>query len=67
VAFISGLSSPQVDSCHLREMPLTFLVDRKGRIAISHARVVDPLVTPADPREIETALSKIEVHGGRNE
>jgi len=27
---------------HLAEMPLTVLVDRKGRIAVSHAGVVDP-------------------------
>jgi hypothetical protein len=30
------------------EMPLTVLVDREGRIAISHAGVVDPLVFEAD-------------------
>jgi hypothetical protein len=29
-------------------MPLTVLVDREGRIAISHAGVVDPLVFEAD-------------------
>jgi hypothetical protein len=28
---------PLVDPCHLREMPLTALVDREERIAISHA------------------------------
>jgi hypothetical protein len=39
---------PLVDPCHLREMPLTVLVDREGRIAISHAGVVDPLVFEAD-------------------
>lgn len=39
---------PLVDPCHLREMPLTVLVDREGRVAISHAGVVDPLVFEAD-------------------
>jgi hypothetical protein len=39
---------PFVDPCHLREMPLTVLVDREGRIAISHAGVVDPLVFETD-------------------
>jgi hypothetical protein len=29
-------------------MPLTVRVDREGRIAISHAGVVDPLVFEAD-------------------
>jgi hypothetical protein len=29
-------------------MPLTVLVDREGRIAISHAGIVDPLVFEAD-------------------
>jgi hypothetical protein len=32
----------------LREIPLTVFVDREGRIAISHARVVDPLAFEAD-------------------
>jgi len=27
---------------HLSEMPLTLLIDRQGRIAVSHAGVVDP-------------------------
>ena len=39
---------PLVNPGHLREMPLTVLVDREGRIAISHAEVVDPLVFEAD-------------------
>ena len=39
---------PLVDPCHLRKMPLTVLVDREGRIAISHAGVVDPLVFEAE-------------------
>ena len=39
---------PLVDPCHLREMPLTVLVDREGPIAISRAGVVDPLVVEAD-------------------
>ena len=39
---------PLVDPCHLREMLLTVLVDREGRIAISHAGVVDPLVFEAE-------------------
>ena len=42
------LRRPFVDPCHLREMRLTVLVDREGRIAISHAGVVDPLVFEAD-------------------
>jgi hypothetical protein len=29
-------------------MPLTVLVDREGRVAISHAGVVDPLTFEAD-------------------
>ncbi len=33
-----------VDPRHLREMPLTFLVDYEGRIAISCPGVVDSLV-----------------------
>jgi hypothetical protein len=40
---------PPVDPRHLREMPLTVLVDREGRIAISRAGVVDPLVFEAGP------------------
>jgi hypothetical protein len=39
---------PLVGPCHLREMPLTVLVDREGRLAISHAGVVDSLVFEAD-------------------
>jgi len=38
---------PLVDPCRLREMPLTGLVDREGRIATSHAGVVDHAVAPA--------------------
>ena len=34
----------------LGEMPLTVLIDRKGRIAVSHAGVVDPKVFEADIR-----------------
>ena len=33
---------------HLKEMPLTVLIDRRGRIAVSHAGVVDPKVFEAD-------------------
>ncbi len=32
----------------LAEMPLTVLIDRKGRIAVSHAGVVDPKVFESD-------------------
>jgi len=32
----------------LREMPLTVLVNREGRIAITHTGVVDSLVFEAD-------------------
>jgi hypothetical protein len=35
---------------NLSEMPLTVLIDRKGRIAVSHAGVVDPKVFEADIR-----------------
>jgi hypothetical protein len=34
--------------CLQSDLPLTVLVDREGRIAISHAGVVDPLVFEAD-------------------
>lgn len=33
---------------HLGVMPLTVLIDRKGRIAVSHAGVVDPKLFEAD-------------------
>ena len=33
---------------HLGAMPLTVLIDRKGRIAVSHAGVVDPKLFEAD-------------------
>jgi hypothetical protein len=36
-------------------MPLTVLVDREGRIAISHAGVVDPLVFEADINALKPA------------
>ena len=39
---------PLVDPCHLREMPLTVLVDREDRIAISHAGDVDLVLFEAD-------------------
>jgi peroxiredoxin len=35
---------------NLSEMPLTVLIDREGRIAVSHAGVVDPKVFEADIR-----------------
>jgi hypothetical protein len=35
---------------NLSEMPLTILIDREGRIAVSHAGVVDPKVFEADIR-----------------
>ena len=37
---------------HLSEMPLTVLIDRKGRIAVSHAGVVDPKLFEADIRTL---------------
>lgn len=40
---------------HLGAMPLTVLIDRKGRIAVSHAGVVDPKLFEAD---IKTLLSE---------
>jgi len=40
---------------NLREMPLTVLIDRKGRIAVSHAGVVDPKVFESD---IKTLLQE---------
>lgn len=43
------------DSYHLKEMPLTVLVDRKGRIAVSHAGVVDPQMFEQD---LKTLLSE---------
>lgn len=33
---------------HLGAMPLTVLIDRKGRIAVSHAGVVDPKLFEKD-------------------
>ncbi len=40
---------------HLGAMPLTVLIDRKGRIAVSHAGVVDPKLFEAD---IKTLLAE---------
>lgn len=40
---------------HLSEMPLTVLIDRQGRIAVSHSGVVDPKVFEAD---IKTLLAE---------
>lgn len=40
---------------HLSEMPLTVLIDRNGRIAVSHPGVVDPRVFEAD---IKTLLAE---------
>ncbi len=40
---------------HLGAMPLTVLIDRKGRIAASHAGVVDPKLFEAD---IKTLLAE---------
>lgn len=40
---------------HLSAMPLTVLIDRKGRIAVSHAGVVDPKLFEAD---IKTLLAE---------
>jgi hypothetical protein len=34
--------------CPQSDLPVTVLVDREGRIAISHAGIVDPLVFEAD-------------------
>ena len=46
-----------------------FIVPIPGTRSVDHLqenlRAVDVRLTPADLREIETALSKIEVHGGR--
>ena len=43
-----ALRRPFVDPDHLRETPLTVLVGREDRIAISHAGDGDPLVFEAD-------------------
>ena len=40
---------------HIGAMPLTVLIDRKGRVAVSHAGVVDPKLFEA---EIRTLLSE---------
>ena len=40
---------------HLGAMPLTVLIDRKGRIAVSHTGVVDPKLFEAD---IKTVLAE---------
>jgi aryl-alcohol dehydrogenase-like predicted oxidoreductase len=46
-----------------------FIVPIPGTRSADHLRenlrAIDVQLTPADLREIETALSKIEVHGGR--
>ena len=46
-----------------------FVVPIPGTRSADHLqenlRAIDVQLTPADLREIETALSKIEVHGGR--
>ena len=46
-----------------------FIVPIPGTRSVDHLhenlRAIDVQLTPADLREIETALSKIEVHGGR--
>jgi peroxiredoxin len=36
----------------LREMPLTLLIDRKGRIAVSHAGIVDKAAFEADIQKL---------------
>lgn len=36
------------DLYHLKEMPLTVLVDRQGRIAVSHVGVIDPKTFETD-------------------
>ena len=40
------------DLYHLREMPLTVLLDKRGRIAVSHAGVVDPKLFEQDIRTL---------------
>ena len=40
------------DLYHLSEMPLTVLIDREGRIAVSHAGVVDPKRFEAEIRRL---------------
>ena len=40
------------DLYHLKEMPLTVLIDRQGRIAVSHAGVVDPKLFEADIKRL---------------
>jgi hypothetical protein len=42
-----------------------FSVNSMREFAIENLRAVNVELTPADLREMETALSKIEVHGGR--
>ena len=37
---------------HVGPMPLTVLIDRKGRIAVSHAGVVDPTLFEADIKKL---------------
>ena len=37
---------------HLGAMPLTVLIDRKGRVAVSHAGVVDPKLFEADIKSL---------------
>ncbi len=37
---------------HLAEMPLTLLIDRKGRIAVSHAGIVGREAFEADIQEL---------------
>ena len=40
------------DRYHLTEMPLTLLIDRKGRIAASHAGIVDRATFEADIQQL---------------
>jgi peroxiredoxin len=40
------------DRYHLTEMPLTFLIDRQGRVAVSHAGIVDRTTFEADIQKL---------------
>lgn len=45
-------TDPIGDQFKLREMPLTLLIDRKGRIAVSHAGIVDKTSFEADIQKL---------------
>jgi aryl-alcohol dehydrogenase-like predicted oxidoreductase len=58
---LSEASAKTIRRAHAIQLPGTRSADHLHE----NLRAVDVQLTPADLREIETALSKIKVHGGR--